>query len=136
LTAQAPDLVVVPCLVVADVAAAFAFLEAAFGATGRNTVADAEGAVRELDLVIGGTVLRLVGADRGRGVLGPESFGGAAVQFLVQAADLAATVARAEAAGGVRLAFAPAADQAGVSVLVRDPSLHLWHLVARPADGP
>lgn len=106
-----PDLS--PVLVVRDAEAARAFYAAAFGAEGT------EGPLR-----LGGVGLHLVPADRARGVLGAESFGGAAVQFVLRLSDPAAAAARAVAAGAVVL-------RQGPPLLLRDPFLHLWLLAAR-----
>lgn len=103
-----------PVLVVRDAAAAAAFYREAFGAVPEGNA-----------LCLGGVALRLVGADRARGTLGPESFGGAPVQFLLRVADPGAVAARAVTAGAVLLRESPP------PLLLRDPFLHLWLVAAR-----
>lgn len=109
---------VLPLLVVRDVAAAASFYRAAFGAR-----AEADGAI-----AIGATRLRLVAADRARGLLGPESFGGAPVLFALAAADPEATAAHAVANGAALLRDVPGLG----ALVVRDPFLHLWRVDAQP----
>jgi predicted enzyme related to lactoylglutathione lyase len=103
-------------LVVRDVAAAAAFYRAAFGAV-----------VEDGTIAIGAMRLRLVPVDRARGVLGPESFGGAPVVFALAASDPAATAAHAMANGAVLLRDVP-----GFGTLLRDPFLHLWQIDLPP----
>jgi PhnB protein len=113
---QLPESVsaVLPLLVVRDVAAAADFYRAAFGAR-----VGAEGVI-----AIGATGLQLVQADRARGLLGAESFGGAPVVFALAAADPEATAAHAVAAGAALLRDVPGLGP----LVVRDPFLHLWRI--------
>jgi uncharacterized glyoxalase superfamily protein PhnB len=110
----------VPILVLRDPEAAASFYGLAFGAQVRS--ASATGA----DVLLGASRLRLVRADRQRGMLGPESFGGAPVLLALRVADLDAAVARATAHGAVLLR--PAPESGARNVLLRDPFLHVWEL--------
>jgi uncharacterized glyoxalase superfamily protein PhnB len=110
---------IVPCLVLRDPAAAADFYAAAFGAALRERSEDG----RSVVLSFGGSLVRLLAADRAAGRLGPESFGGAAVVFCLRVADLNAAVERARTHGAVLLA----GPREGVATL-RDPFLHVWRL--------
>lgn len=110
----------VPVLVVRDPEAAASFYGLAFGAELRSACdAGAE-------LALGTSRLRLVRADRQRGLLGAENFGGAPVLLALRVADLDAAVARATAHGAVLLRQAP--ESGARNVLLRDPFLHVWEL--------
>lgn len=115
-----PESAVVPVLVLHDPEAAASFYALAFGAALRS--ASETGA----ELVLGAGRLRLVKADRQRGLLGAENFGGAPVLFALRVADLDAAVARAVAHGAVLLR--PASESGARNVLLRDPFLHVWEL--------
>jgi PhnB protein len=115
---------VIPCLVLRDPAAAADFYQAAFGAAVRERAPDG----RSVGLGLGGSMLRLLAADRAAGLLGPESFGGAPVLFSIEVADLQAALARAVAHGAVVL---KRPDETGREAILRDPFMHVWRLGAR-----
>jgi PhnB protein len=118
---------VVTCLVVRDPEAAARFYADAFDARELARGAAAAGAPASIQIAIGAVSMLLVPADRAGGMLGPDSYGGAPVRFIITSADPAATVERARRHGAVLLS---AANDRHAGIL-RDPFLHVWHVSGR-----
>jgi PhnB protein len=122
-----PSAGLVACLVVRDVGAAAEFYAAALGAQVRGRSDDGGQVV----LAFGPSIVRLAAMNRAAGLLGAESFGGAPVTFILPVTDLDAALARALSHGAVVLRAPQAQAGTDRACMLRDPFMHVWHLVAR-----
>lgn len=122
---------VLPCLIVRDPEAAARFYADAFDAREVSRGA-AAGAPASIQIAIGTVRMLLVPADRAGGLLGPDSYGGAPVRFIITATDPAATVERARRHGAVLLSAANG-RHAGI---LRDPFLHVWQVAGTRPGVP
>lgn len=128
---------VVAYLIVKGAAQALDFYARAFGAKESYArITDSTGRVGHAEITIGNTAIMLADEHPEIGARGPEAIGGCPVLFVVNVADVDATVAQAVAAGG-RLTR-PVEDQfyGDRTGEITDPFGYRWHLSTHVEDVP
>ena len=118
---------VTPYLCAKGAAAAIAFYEAAFGATERYRLPNADGTLGHAELTIGDTTIYLSDEAPSLGVFSPATLKGNSCSFVVDVDDADAAFARAVAAGAT--VERPVTDAPyGRGGWVVDPFGHRWSL--------
>lgn len=117
-----------------DAKAAIAFYVQAFGAVEIMRLTMPDGRLGHAEIQVGNTRLMLADESPAFGIRGPRALGGASAHFMIFAADAAAAIGRAIAAGAKEVR--PLQDQfyGDRSGTVVDPFGHQWTLATHVED--